>query len=125
MPMIDTGFFILLSLIAFSFMLLSFKYTGSSAQGVFNILSFIILMTLALYLVSDYSVGSVTETVIPLTNTTGHLVGNFTQPTTEYLVEGFDEQTAIGLIYFVVGLFNAGLAFFALLPRPQKDEGDF
>ena len=123
MPMIDTGFFLLMTTIAMGFMVMAIAFRQSSAGGVFNIISLIVFFTLALYLVSDYTVG--TDTTVFTSNidsTTGLEITNSTATTTEYLVNDFNSQTMIGLVFLVLGLFNSGLAFFALVPRNKEDE---
>jgi len=121
MPLLDTGVFLLLSLVSFAFMFSAIGFRGSSAGGVFNIISLITFFTLALYLVSDYQVG--TDTIINdvVLNSTGGIVTNSTATSTEYLINDFNTQTMVGLIYLVLGLFNSGLAFFALVPRNKGD----
>ena len=114
MPVLDTGFFLLMSAIAMAFMFMAIGFRNSSAGGVFNIISLIVFFTLALYLVSDYQVGTDTTVFISTINsTTGLEMTNSTETTTEYLINDFNSQTMVGLVYLVLGLFNSGLAFFA------------
>lgn len=126
MPMLDTGFFLLLTVMAFLFMSLSIVFRNSSAGGVFNILSLVIFFSIALFMVSDYSIGSTTIITeqTPIIASNGTLFGNATSITThtDYFINSFDGQTMVGLIFLVLGIFNSCLAFFSLMPRTKEDD---
>lgn len=122
--LIDTGFFLLTTGFAFLFFLMSLKFIGAHAQGVFNLMGFVIFMALALFLVSDYQVGTITETTITedyeaLNSADVVVTLNSTRTTTEteLFIDNFTTQSIIGYVFFILGIVNAGLAFFLWFPQ--------
>jgi len=121
MAYIDTGFFILMSLISFAFTLMSIKFIGASASGMFAILSFFIFAILAMFLVSDYQVATLSDdktTNLTINGTTGAPLTNSTLINShmDYFINDFTTQSIVGMFYFIMALFNVGLSIFAWFP---------
>jgi len=94
----DTGLFILMNLLGFGFMFISFK-----SFGVLYMISFLVFMAMALVVFSGYDIASIETSTDGITTFTNvkYLIGNGNGDSlgTQWL----------GYIYFILALSNVGL----------------
>ncbi len=110
MEYFDTGLFMILSSLAFGLMILSFKYVDASAGMIFFLFSSMVFFTLALILVSE----------IPIQSVTSMTDGSTTWTETDTLI-GIENGYILGLFFMVFGILNVGLLFYKMMPQGARE----
>jgi len=105
---IETGFFIIITVIAFGFMVYSLKI-GMAFAPILRLISIILFFTIGLYLVSGYGVAS-TSTVTDGTNT-------FSE--TKYVLQENAEGFWLGFIFVLLGFTNMFLMYLDLFKEEK------
>ena len=105
MEFFDTGLFLIISVLAFAFMVLSFRYLDAGAGSLFFLFACIMFLSLSLILVSE----------IPIQSDTTITDGSNTWTETNTLISG-SNGFILGLFYMVFGILNAGLLAWKLMP---------
>lgn len=109
MEYFDSGLFLILATLAFVFMVLSFRYLDAGASAVFFLFSTIVFMVLALVLVSETPIQSITI----------YNDGNTTWTQTDELI-GTENGYILGMFFLVFGILNAGLLVWKMMPAKER-----
>ena len=111
MATIETGFFLIITIMAFGFMIYSFKF-AINVSPILRTISIVLFFTIGLYLVSGYGVAS--------TSTTTDGTTSFTE--TKYILQEEAEGFWLGFVFVLLAFVNMFLMYMDFFKKNNEED---